>query len=69
MRFRKSSAPILATGLAFVLVPGSAYASAFAPATRHAQAPAAQAKVTVASGTATAANGSAVRDANIDLYA
>lgn len=69
MRFRKSSAPILATGLALVLVPGPAYATALAPATRHAQAPAQQAKVTVASGTATAANGSAVRDAIIDLYA
>ena len=68
MRYRKSSALILATGLALVLVPGSAYATAFAPAARHAQAPAPQAKVTVASGTATAANGSAVRDAIIDLY-
>jgi hypothetical protein len=69
MRFRKSSAPILAAGLALVLVPGPAYATVLAPATRHAQAPASKAKVTVASGTATAANGSAVRNAIIDLYA
>jgi hypothetical protein len=69
MRFRKSSALILATGLALVLVPGSAYATALAQANRHAQAPGAQAKVTIASGTATAANGSAVRNAIIHLYA
>lgn len=50
-----------ATGLALLLVPGTAYATALAPAP--------QAKVIVASGTATAANGSAVRDAIIDLYA
>lgn len=68
MSFWKSSVPVLATGLALLLVPGSAYAAGLAPASGHAQAPA-QAKVTVASGTAAAANGSAVRDATIDLYA
>jgi hypothetical protein len=53
MRFRKSNALILATGLALLLVPGSASATTLAPATRHAQAAAPQAKVTVASGGAT----------------
>jgi hypothetical protein len=75
MGFRKRSAPILAVSLAFLLVPGSAYAAAAAPVDSNAGQAITQAEsaspatVVVASGAATTTSGSAVRDAVIDLYA
>jgi Flp pilus assembly protein CpaB len=72
VRFRKSSAPILAAGLTLLLVVASGYAAAATPATFHAEryAPAApQGKVVVARGMATTSDGSAVPDAAVYLYA
>jgi hypothetical protein len=75
MRFRKSNAPILVAALALVLGTSTAYAATAVPSISHASKgishtqSTSQAKVIVASGTATTSSGSAVRGASVDLYA